>query len=149
MNRRIKKKKEKLYNKYLCKRYPFLIPRDWDDKPAWKSKYSYTELDYMEPGWRRAFGEEMCEELRNELLKYNSLYDMRIVQIKEKFGGLRFYVGNVPSESKIYDIIHKYENLSYKICTECGRPAHQYSNGWIYTLCDKCIKKIQRNYSYV
>ena len=149
MNKRIQKKKIKLHNKYLCKRYPFLIPHDWDDKPMWKSKYSYTELDEMEPGWRKAFGEEMCEELREELLKYNSLSSFRIVQIKEKFGGLRFYVTNVPPKSDIYDIIHKYENLSYEICTECGQPAHQYSDGWIYTLCDKCIKKIKRNYSYV
>lgn len=60
MNKRIKKKQIKMNNKKLCKRYPFLIPRNrWTDKLMWDKTdkyfmpYSYTELDAMPDGWRR------------------------------------------------------------------------------------------------
>src|ERR1043166_7146595 len=39
-------------------------------------------------------------------------------QVKEKFGGLRFYIGSAP------DRVHRYiefaEAMSYHICEECG-----------------------------
>ena len=40
---------------------------------------------------------------REELIKFNYLYEYRILQIKEKYGELRWYDGGVPIESKIYD----------------------------------------------
>lgn len=45
-----------------------------------------TELDAMPDGWRKAFGIQMCKEIKQELKKYNYLYKYRITQIKEKFG---------------------------------------------------------------
>lgn len=152
MNKRIKKKKIKMNNKKLCKRYPFLIPRNrWTDKLMWNKtdKYSmpyfYTELDIMPNGWRRAFGIEMCEEIRKELIKCNYLYKYRIVDIKEKFGELRWYDNGAPAGSaeKIWKIIDKYTELSHHTCMICGRPAERSSDGyWLYTLCDKCKEKI-------
>ena len=47
---------------------------------------SYTELDAMDAGWRKAFGIQMCKEIKAELKKHKFLYKYRIVQIKEKFG---------------------------------------------------------------
>ena len=152
MNKRIKKKQIKMNNKKLCKRYPFLIPRNrWTYKLAWDKTnkylmpYSYTELDAMPDGWRRAFGIKMCEEIREELVKYNYLNKYRIAQIKEKFGELRWYDLGIPRNSKIWDIIDKYTELSHHTCMICGRPAETSSDGyWLYTLCDKCKEKINR-----
>lgn len=152
MNKRIKKKQIKMNNKKLCKRYPFLIPRHrWTDKLMWDKTnkyfmpYSYTELDAMPNGWRRAFGIEMCEEIRKELIKYNYLDKYRITQIKEKFGELRWYDFGIPKNSKIWEIIDKYTELSHHTCMICGRPAETSSDGyWLYTLCDKCKEKINR-----
>ena len=152
MNKRIKKKQIKMNNKKLCKRYPFLIPRNrWTDKLMWDKTdkyfmpYSYTELDAMPDGWRRAFGIEMCEEIRKELIKYNYLDKYRIAQIKEKFGELRWYDFGIPKNSKIWEIIDKYTELSHHTCMICGRPAETSSDGyWLYTLCDKCKEKINR-----
>lgn len=152
MNKRIKKKQIKMNNKKLCKRYPFLIPRNrWTDKLMWDKTdkyfmpYSYTELDAMPDGWRRAFGVEMCEEIRKELVKYNYLDKYRIAQIKEKYGGLRWYDLGIPKDSKIWEIIDKYTELSHHTCMICGRPAETSSDGyWLYTLCDKCKEKINR-----
>lgn len=154
MNKRIKKKQVKMANKKLCKRYPFLIPYHrwygkcmWGNKNAWYylPKYSYTELDAMPDGWRRAFGIQMCEELRKELIKFNYLDKYRITQIKEKYGELRWYDWGIPKNSKIWDIIDKYTELSRHICLHCGRPAEIINNcGWLEPVCDKCQEKINR-----
>lgn len=150
MNKRIKKKRIKMENKRLCKRYPFLIPRNiWNDKILWSypknhwsytPKYEWTNLDCMPEGWRKAFGEQMCEEIRNALIKHNYLYKYRITQIKEKYGSLRWYDNGAPQE--VYDIIHKYEWYSERICLCCGREATKMSLGWVSPLCDRCAKKI-------
>jgi hypothetical protein len=56
-------------------------------------------------------------------------------QVKEKFGGLRFYVWSAPSE--IYDIIDKYETQSQYICEECGRAGKIHKiGGWYSCVCD-------------
>lgn len=100
---------------------------------------SYTELDAMESGWRKAFGIQMCKEIKKELKKHKFLYKYRIIQIKEKFGYLHWYDGGSPKDSKIYDIIRKYEQISAKTCGVCGKPATKISKGWIYPYCDDCI----------
>lgn len=152
MNKRIKKKQIKMNNKKLCKRYPFLIPRNrWTDKKMWDKTdkyfmpYSYTELDAMPDGWQHAFGIKMCEEIRGELIKCNYLDKYRIVDIKEKFGELRWYDNGAPAGSAIQEIINKYTELSRHICMMCGRSAEIASEDyWLYTLCDKCKEKINR-----
>ena len=98
---------------------------------------TFTELDAMETGWREAFGIQMCKEVKACLKKNNYLKQYRITQIKEKFGTLRWYDAGAPRE--LYDIINKYENLSYRTCIVCGRPAKYISHGWISPYCEDCI----------
>jgi len=57
-------------------------------------------------------------------------------QVKEKFGGLRFYMTYDTDE--IYDLISEAEALSLKTCEECGKPGEKRSGGWIHTHCDYC-----------
>lgn len=140
MNKRIKKKKGITKNKEICKRYPFLIPRDPFTDEIIVNNYEYTLFEEIPIGWRKAFGLQMCEEIREDLIKHNFLEELRIMNIKEKFGGLRFYVGFVPQESKIFEIIDKYEDLSFKICEICGKPAETINDcGWLTTICDSCL----------
>jgi hypothetical protein len=141
MNKRIKKKQRKLKNKKLCKRYPFLIIHDWEDEPL---GYEFTYLDDMPEGWKRAFGIDMCEDIKRVLVKANYLYDYRIVQLKEKYGSMRLYSNGVPSSiyRELEDIIDKYEKLSYHTCICCGRPATKISLGWISPFCDECAEKL-------
>ena len=58
------------------------------------------------------------------------------VQVKEKFGGLRFYTEGVPDE--IYAAINAAEAKSIETCEVCGRPGKQTNDGWIRTLCENC-----------
>jgi len=142
MNKRIKKKQTKMKYKRICKHYPFLIIRNWKtDKPI---EYPYTYLDDMPSGWRQAFGKQMCEEIRNILIKGGYLYNYRVVQVKEKYGSLRWYDNGAPSSiyRELQDAIDKYEELSYRTCICCGRPATKILQGWISPWCDKCAGRI-------
>jgi len=56
------------------------------------------------------------------------------VQVKEKFGGLRFYVQ--AATDKHYSYISFAESMSYRTCEDCGAPGKTYTDGWHRTLCD-------------
>ena len=104
---------------------------------------TYCWLDRMDAGWRRAFGLDMCKEIKTVLKRQNFLRKYRITDIKEKFGALRWY-GNYASE-EIIDIIRKYEGKSYRTCIECGRKAKYRSTGWIEPYCENCLPDFVRD----
>ena len=58
------------------------------------------------------------------------------MQVKSKFGGLRFYIES--GSDAIFDLIDKAEADSLTICEWCGEPGEQRGGGWVYTLCDSC-----------
>jgi len=60
----------------------------------------------------------------------------RASQVKEKFGGLRFYMTHGTEE--VYALISKAEALSCKTCEECGGPGEKRAGTWIRTLCINC-----------
>jgi hypothetical protein len=70
----------------------------------------------------------------------NNLYDAKprwvhIVQVKEKWGTLRFYTSGSPTWYD--DLIDLYERESGSICEVCGDNGNQRDDlGWIRTLCD-------------
>ena len=67
-------------------------------------------------------------------------WDKRLIQCKEKFGGLRFYIETYPEGSS--EIISKYEKLSYETCETCGdKGTNRKIKGWLYTLCDNHAKE--------
>lgn len=61
------------------------------------------------------------------------------VQVKEKFGGLRFYTNGGSDEVDAF--IRAAEEESFKTCEHCGEPGTTRGGGWIRTLCDKCEDK--------
>ena len=144
-------------NKRLCEMYPFLIPWNrwsgklitdcmngekgyWPGNPTEIPEYdwTYTELDAMPTGWRKAFGIQMCEELREALIEDDDLYRYRVVQCKEKYGSLRWYNNGTKIGSRVPDIERKYESMSVCTCIICGKPATKITTGWIEPYCDDC-----------
>ena len=86
-------------NTELVERYPFLALRNaWTGNiiEDYDPERDGTYLDEMPQGWKIAFGEQMCEELRNELLRWDCLNDYRILQVKEKYGTLCWYDNGIP-----------------------------------------------------
>ncbi len=63
-------------------------------------------------------------------------------QIKEKFGGLRFYA-RTPTGTRyeIRGMIQMAEAMSVTICDSCGNKGKVRDHAWRRTLCDKCEKK--------
>lgn len=135
-----------MLNKSLIKKYPWLILRSRrTGKVADDYDYTWTELDAMPRGWREAFGELLCEEIQKELEKYNFVNEYSIVQIKEKFGELRWYDNGYPSGSRLHEIIENYSACSGNICIFCGELDVPCTDGWITPVCKNCIKKININ----
>jgi hypothetical protein len=56
------------------------------------------------------------------------------VQVKEKFGGLRFYYDG--GDDYIRGLSSMAESMSMVICETCGAPGKRRGGGWIYTACD-------------
>lgn len=69
-------------------------------------------------------------------------WNKQIAQVKEKFGGLRFYImeGNDP----IWELIEKAENASFDICESCGatdKVGTESIYGWYKTYCSTCYSE--------
>ena len=58
-----------------------------------------------------------------------------VAQIKEKFGGLRFYYDG--GDDYIRGLATMAEVVADRTCEECGKPGHRRSGGWVRTLCDE------------
>lgn len=56
-----------------------------------------------------------------------------IEQIKEKFGGLRFYYTG--GDDKVRGMVAMAEAWADRSCEECGAPGTAGGKGWIKTLC--------------
>lgn len=73
-------------------------------------------------------------DLRKQIMEEEASKVPVAVQVKEKFGGLRFYVQ--AATDKHYNFISFAESMSYRTCEECGAPGKRYTDGWHRTLCD-------------
>ena len=127
-------------NKELIEKYPFLICKNrWTGEPI-DGYEDVTELEALPVGWKKAFGEQLCEEIQNELNKMDPVLasDYRILQIKEKYGSLCWYSNWTTME--IDKILRKYEKISERTCSYCGEPATHYTLNWISPYCSNCIK---------
>ncbi len=64
--------------------------------------------------------------------------EMFCVQVKEKYGTLRFYMSC--ETDKITDLIHETEALSSQTCEACGAVAKMRGKHWLEVKCDDCFK---------
>lgn len=136
-DRKLDKEKIIAFNKQLIDEYPFLLPRNrFSDKVAEDYDYTYTELIEMPDGWLIAFGNNLLKELKDELIKLNCLDDYRVIQIKEKYGELRWY------GSFYTDTAEKYCDISRLVCQYCGKQAKIVTKGWVSYLCEDCYSEV-------
>lgn len=132
-----------LYNTYLCIRFPFLKGRDYQDKPHYPLIQWGGWYGNIPKGWRKAFGIQLCKELKCALKRCNYLKKYRITDVKEKFGALTIYDCGAPIRD-VQDIINKYEYISARTCIECGRPARYFTTGWFSPYCEDCIDEYRK-----
>ena len=83
-------------------------------------------------GWYK-----LLEELVLKISEVDKERAIRVVQIKEKFGTLRFYVSW--STEEIDKLIEEAEKKSSNTCDICGGVSKvKNKNGWLHNICDIC-----------
>lgn len=83
------------------------------------------------PGWK---------SLIEPLVDICNREGIDILQIKEKFGSLRFYVAGTSIE--LESVYHEAAAKSGKMCPMCGAENQEVKsrNGWWTSICDDCYK---------
>lgn len=93
-------------------------------------------------GWF-AIIDELCCKLEPLVKAHTFDFPFEVFDIKEKYGGLRFYTSSATDE--MYDLITEYAEKSKKTCENCGsNDATIRNKGWITTLCGECWKSWER-----
>lgn len=95
-------------------------------------------------GWWNII-ESLCDQIQSHIDWKNEQFDkynrgelvtqVTVDQIKEKFGGLRFYYSG--GDATINGMVSMAESWAAHHCEECGNIGHRRSGGWIRTLCDE------------
>jgi len=128
-------------DKTLCAKYPNLY-RDRNE-----SMYSTCMCWGFScgPGWYNII-DELSAKLEAEIVLLKEGFEgdpsnlPAAAQVKEKFGGLRFYMTS--STDTMQKAIADAEDKSYLTCEDCGEEGKERTDrGWIRTLCEKCNKE--------
>lgn len=87
---------------------------------------------------------DLIDELSKSLVKLDPA--IRVGQVKEKYGGLRFYLDKGASDENLWstvdDLIDGAEAKSYEICEGCGSENNvTIKNRWVGPICEDCHKK--------
>jgi hypothetical protein len=145
------------HTKYLFETFPFFRYKEWKDD---KNAVRYTLMPFgfdCGDGWFTLI-KTLCQEIKNIFHnaemnvkykdkeahargEYPKMEDFAVLQVKEKFGGLRFYTGGIPVEvaEKVHAAIRMAKSMSYVICEQCGNAGElRDDRPWVLTLCDKC-----------
>jgi hypothetical protein len=89
------------------------------------------------PGWWPII-ESLCSQIQHHIDWKNKQLEVvaqvTVNQIKEKFGGLRFYYSG--GDDAIDGMVRMAESWAAHSCEECGAAGKSRGGGWIRTLCD-------------
>jgi hypothetical protein len=96
----------------------------------WYHTYGDTEkaIEWAKKTTARDIAEPRYEPVPEEV------YQVVASQVKEKLGGLRFYVNG--ADKTVENYITMAHSMSYRMCEVCGSPGKLRGHGWYYTACD-------------
>lgn len=115
----------------LCADFPLLYSVGDEDTRCSLSYFGFETGD----GWFRIIYELSAElEELIKQLRAAERNDYYAVQVKEKFGTLRFYM-NMETE-EMSRAIREAEGRSASACEVCGRQGSLRGGGWLKTLCN-------------
>ena len=81
--------------------------------------------------------ESLCSQIQHHIdwknKKDQVVAQVTVEQIKEKFGGLRFYYTG--GDDFVHGLVSMAESWAVRSCEQCGAPGEQGGSGWISTLC--------------
>lgn len=124
------KLKKELEDK-LFRKYPTIFPNGRDVNT--KTSLMCFGIS-IKDGWY-----DLIDKLCADIIKIPQGRSCIAAQVKEKFGGLRFYVNGTTKD--IHKLINKAEKDSFTICEECGKKGTLTNlTRWYRTICKECIK---------
>lgn len=95
-------------------------------------------------GWYNII-DALCANIQGYIdSKEGKVPQVEATQVKEKFGGLRFYTNHI--DDYIDGVINMAESMSKRTCESCGNPGQSNDSAWIITLCDPCREKEYRRW---
>ena len=101
------------------------------------AKITYRGHFSVGDGWL-----DLVKDLIDQLISLG--WNKSVTQVKEKFGGLRFYICS--STDEIDSTIDLFEQVSYTICEDCGKEGKLRNDlHWIRTLCDEHYSERKEN----
>ena len=112
------------FEKRLTEKYPAMFSKPYGDfavgKGWWPILDALCGQIQHHVNWKNKFGPVVPQ--------------VTIAQIKEKFGGLRFYYDG--GDDYISGLVSMAEAWATSSCETCGAPGKKREGGWIKTLCD-------------
>jgi hypothetical protein len=127
--------KHEVFGSYLAKAYQNIF-----SEPLWVE---------CNEGWYPII-DDLSKEVSELAKKFPPMNDenrINVVQIKEKFGGLRYYVNyhgmSDDDIQQIEYIIRNAEMKTFAVCEDCGGNGEKVSprRYWMKTLCPDCQNK--------
>lgn len=129
------------------------MSNEYKDYEFEKRQHILSQLTNLPDGWYKSLVPNLIEELVDVLGPY--VFEFEVLQSKEKYGSMRIYWtwadGSFRDQEvdwgemcdNIQRIIHKYEQISYNTCADCGAPSlyDRDKCGYIIPLCEKCFSK--------
>jgi hypothetical protein len=125
---------------------------DWKLKQR-DSAIKYNEMatqckagnfDLFEEDMKNVISQEYKEKRLEEIVADDfrtlpeSVPQVTLDQVKEKFGTLRFYYTG--GDDIIDGMVRMAESMSGVTCEECGNPGERGGSGWVRTICIPCEK---------
>ena len=118
--------KSKQFEEYL-ESIGGLVNGYFEDRDPIKSRYFFSISDH----WL-----SIVQELIEGLIELG--WNKQILQVKEKYGSLRFYCSGLPDEGWALEKLAC--KKAEKTCEHCGEPGTLRTEGWYTVQCDKCYK---------
>jgi len=137
-------------DKKLCEKYPKIFKDRHGDPKQTLMCFGFECGD----GWYSIL-DALCSNIQHHIdwnnqnhakgfKQYKEVPQVVAVQIKEKFGGLRFYYDG--GDDHISGMVRMAESWADRTCEECGGPGYARRGGWIKTLCDHHEEIRQEHY---
>ena len=115
------------FDDLLCKRYPEIFRDRYGSMQQTAMCWGFACGD----GWFPLI-DTLCAEIQRHIDAANA-QAVTAVQVKEKFGTLRFYTTGGDLYTR--GLVWLADALSAVVCEECGAPALSSGTGWIVTRC--------------
>jgi hypothetical protein len=116
----------------LCAEFSLLYPVRRENMSRFPNLFGFETND----GWFRIIY-ELSAKLEDLIkrLPAGEQEEYYAAQVKEKFGGLRFYMNTETEEMS--RVIREAEARSTVTCEVCGLPGRLRGRGWLKTLCEE------------